>query len=118
MQLLEALRDATAVEQCALRFDYFSLHQHCRRLLTTLVTVLGDKLLQCSDIQHDAMYPRVVVPHILRAAAIELPGTKSWNDSKESLVMQQASAIIKKFILKEGAKESDKLQKMNIRPLQ
>jgi len=87
--------DATAVEQCGLRLDYFSLHQRCRRLLTTLVTVLGDKLRrQFFSLRQDTLLPAVVVPHILRADAMELPGPKSWRDGNESLMMKQACAII------------------------
>jgi hypothetical protein len=114
VQLLETMRDATAVEQCGLRLDYFSLHQRCRRLLQTLVTVLGDKLRQIYSLR-DTLLPRVVVPHILRAVAMELPGAESWRDGNASLMMKQASAIIEEFIEREGREEFDKLQKMKIR---
>jgi hypothetical protein len=115
MQLLEAMRDATAVEQCSLRLDYFSLHQRCRRLLKTLVSVLGDNLRQFFNLDQDTLRPAVVVPHILRAVAMELSGAESWRDGNESLVMKQAGAIIEEFIKRKGSEECKKLQKMNIR---
>jgi hypothetical protein len=46
-----------------------------------------------------------------------LTGPEVWRDSKEGLMMEQASAVVTEFIDREGRTEFDKLKEINIRSL-
>jgi len=124
LQLLDAMRDATAAEQCALRFDYVSFHLRCLSLLENLVDVLGDKVqrnllsMGFYDEINGELLPSLIVHYIFTACAAfdgNLRDAKGWRFAKDGLVMEQQSAIVAGFIEKEGRVEFEKLKKMGIR---
>lgn len=115
LQLLDTLRHAIAVEEHMLRFDYFSLHLRCLRLLHTLRELLDQKLQQYfgpNYIENETQLP-FLVSYIFEVAAGsgKIGKVLKVKDGSESLMMKRASEVVHEFIGREGAVECGKLEK-------
>lgn len=115
LQLLDTLRHAIAVEEHMLRFDYFSLHLRCLRLLHTLRELLDQKLQQYfgpNYIENETQLP-FLVSYIFEVAAGsgKIGKVLKVKDGSESLMVKRASEVVHEFIGREGAVECDKLEK-------
>jgi hypothetical protein len=115
LQLLGTLRDAIVAEEHMLRFDYFSLHLRCLRLLRTLQTVLDQKLQRCFGygyIENETQLPFLVY-YIFEAAvgSGKIEEILKVREGGESLMLKQASEVVHEFIEREGAVECDRLKK-------
>jgi hypothetical protein len=114
LQLLATLTDAMASEAAIIRFDYFSLHRRCLRLLKTIQTTLDHKFRQYFGpdyLENDTQLPFIVgwvftVATFSKKAAdeIKLRGV-------HSVMMQRVSEIMEDMIKKEGEVEMAKLEK-------
>ena len=115
LQLLDTLRNALATEEHILRFDYFSAHERCMRVLHALQTSLDDKLRQyfgAAYIEKDTQLP-FIVGYIFYLAV----GTEKFEESMKSKgiikskILKEAGVIVDGFIKREGRVECDKLEK-------
>ena len=118
LQLLNALRDAMASEQHMLRFDYFSLHQRCLRLLRNLRSALDDKLRRYigpNYIENETQLPTIVgCIFQIAAESGKTADRVKFKDGFQSLMMKNAAEIVEEFIGQEGDVERTKLEKMRI----
>jgi hypothetical protein len=115
-QLLGTLSEALAAEAQMLRFDYFSFHLRCLRLLRALRTSLDDKLREYfgpAYIQDDTQLPIVVGYVLMVATGTEKFGERARNyGGFESVMLRKASMTVRQFIQQEGELECDKLKKV------
>jgi hypothetical protein len=107
-----------ASEQHMLRFDYFSLHQRCLRLLRNLRSALDDKLRRYigpNYIENETQLPTIVgCIFQIAAESGKTADRVKFKDGFQSLMMKNAAEIVEEFIGQEGDVERTKLEKMRI----
>jgi hypothetical protein len=102
-----------ASEAAIIRFDYFSLHRRCLRLLKTIQTTLDHKFRQYFGpdyLENDTQLPFIVGWIFVVATSSKKAADEIKLREVQSSMMQRVSEIVEEMIKKEGDVETTKLE--------
>jgi hypothetical protein len=113
-QLLATLADALNAEASVIRFDYFSLHLRCMRLLKTLRDTFDEKFQQYFGpeyMENETQLPFTVGYIFMAATSSGKAADHLRIRDAKSIMMQGASDVVQELIKREGSVEKEKLEK-------